>query len=165
MERLWAPWRFEYVRNPGGGCFLCTAYKAHDDIKALVVERKDKAFTIMNRFPYNTGHLMIAPVRHVGHLEQLDDSEILAVNHLISRAIKALNHAMKPQGYNIGVNQSSVAGAGVVDHIHFHLVPRWQGDTNFMPVLSETKVLSEALMQTYESIRDGLSRIDGLGEE
>jgi ATP adenylyltransferase len=116
----------------------------------------------MNRFPYNNGHVMIAPVRHVGQIEQLDDPELLCINNLIARVIKALDHAMKPQGYNIGVNQGRVAGAGVVDHIHFHLVPRWQGDTNFMPVLSETKVVSEALLKTYDRIKDGVQRLDKL---
>ena len=162
MDKLWAPWRIEYIRNPGKGCFLCAGLRGKDDKKVLIVERQDKAFTIMNRFPYNNGHLMVAPTRHVGQLERLNDEEILEINHLIRRVIKALDFAMKPQGYNIGVNQGRVAGAGVVDHIHFHLVPRWQGDTNFMPLVSETKVISEALLKTYEKIREGLERLDNL---
>ena len=162
VERLWAPWRFEYIRNPGTGCFLCAGCRSKDDRKVLVLERRDKAFTIMNRFPYNNGHVMIAPVRHVGQLEQLDDADLLCINNLITRVIKALDHAMQPHGYNIGVNQGRVAGAGVVDHVHFHLVPRWQGDTIFMPVLSETKVVSEALLKTYDRIKDGLQRLDKL---
>jgi len=162
MEKLWAPWRFEYIRNPGTGCFFCTGYRSKDDREVLILERRDEAFTIMNRYPYNNGHLMISPVRHVGQIELLNDSEMLCINNLIARVIKALEHAMKPQGYNIGVNQGKVAGAGVVDHIHFHLVPRWQGDTNFMPVLSETKVVSEALLKTYDKIREGLARLEKL---
>lgn len=162
MEKLWAPWRVEYIRNPGTGCFFCSGYKSKDDRKVFIVERGEKAFTIMNRFPYNNGHLMIAPVRHVGQIESLNDGEILAINHLISRVIRALDYAMKPQGYNIGVNQGRVAGAGVVDHVHFHLVPRWQGDTNFMPLLAETKVISEALLETYDKIKEGLSRLNNL---
>lgn len=162
MDKLWAPWRVEYIRNPGTGCFFCEGLRSKDEKKVLIIERQDKAFTIMNRFPYNNGHLMIAPIRHVGQIEQLDDGEVLSINHLIRRVIKALDYAMKPQGYNIGVNQGRVAGAGVVDHVHFHLVPRWQGDTNFMPVVSETKVISEALLKTYEKIREGLTRLDGL---
>jgi len=114
----------------------------------------------MNRYPYTNGHLMIAPVRHIGLIESLDDEEILEINHLLGRAIKAINYTMNPQGYNIGINQGQVAGAGVVDHIHIHLVPRWQGDTNFMPILTETKVVSEALIETYEKIRQGLSHLD-----
>ncbi len=162
MNKLWAPWRVEYIRNPGKGCFFCDGVRAKDEKKVLIIERHDKAFTIMNRFPYNNGHLMIAPVRHIGQLEQLNDEEILGINHLIRRVIKALDFAMKPQGYNIGVNQGRVAGAGVVDHVHFHLVPRWQGDTNFMPLVADTKVISEALLKTYNKIREGLDRIDRL---
>ena len=160
MERLWAPWRVEYIRNPGTGCIFCKGLKAKDHKKAFIVEKSAKAFTIMNRFPYNNGHLMIAPVRHVGLIENLDDDEILEVNRMLTRAIKAINYTMKPQGYNIGLNQGRVAGAGVVDHIHIHLVPRWQGDTNFMPILSETKVVSEALLKTYETIKQGLAHLD-----
>lgn len=162
MDKLWAPWRVEYIRNPGTGCFFCTGLRSKDEKKVLIIERQDKAFTIMNRFPYNNGHLMVAPIRHVGQIEQLDDEEILSINHLIRRVIKALDYAMKPQGYNMGVNQGRVAGAGVVDHVHYHLVPRWQGDTNFMPLVSDTKVISEALQKTYEKIREGLARLDGL---
>lgn len=162
MEKLWAPWRVEYIRNPGTGCFFCDGLRSKDDKKVFIVERGAKAFTIMNRFPYNNGHVMIAPVRHIGQIEQLDDEEILAVHHLMSRILRALDYSMKPQGYNIGVNQGRVSGAGVVDHVHVHVVPRWQGDTNFMPILSETKVISEALTKTYEKIREGLSRLDNL---
>lgn len=162
MERLWAPWRVEYIRNPGAGCFLCDGLRSKDDQKVFILERGERAFTIMNRYPYNNGHVMIAPLRHVGRIEQLNDDEILAIHHFISRAIKALDQAMKPQGYNIGVNQGSVAGAGVVDHLHYHVVPRWRGDTNFMPVLSGTKVVSEALIKTYAQIREGLKSLGGV---
>jgi ATP adenylyltransferase len=162
MEKLWAPWRFEYIRDPGTGCFFCAGLRSKDDRKVLILDRRDGAFTIMNRFPYNTGHVMVAPVRHVGQIHLLDDDELLCINRLIARVMKALDYAMRPHGYNIGVNQGHVAGAGVVDHIHFHLVPRWQGDTNFLPVLSETKVISEALLVTYDKIKGGLLRLDRL---
>lgn len=160
MEKLWAPWRVEYIRNPGKGCFLCNALREKDDRKSLIIERAKKAFSIMNRYPYNNGHVLVAPMRHVGPIEMLDDDEILGIHHLITRIIRAIDHTMQPQGYNIGINQGRVAGAGVVDHIHFHLVPRWQGDSNFMPVCSEAKVISEALLKTYDKIREGLSRVD-----
>lgn len=162
MNKLWAPWRVEYIRNPGTGCFFCEGLRSKDDERVLVLERGPKSFTIMNRFPYNNGHVMIAPVRHIGQIEQLDDEEMLAVHHLISRIVRAMDYSMKPQGYNIGVNQGRVSGAGIVDHVHFHVVPRWQGDTNFMPIVSETKVISEALMKTYEKIKEGLNRLDRL---
>jgi ATP adenylyltransferase len=160
MDKLWAPWRVEYIRNPGTGCLFCRGLKAKDHKKALILEKGEKAFMIMNRYPYNNGHLMIAPIRHVGLIEYLNDDENLEINRLLVRAIKAINYSMKPQGYNIGINQGRVAGAGVVDHIHIHLVPRWQGDTNFMPILSEVKVVSEALLETYEKIKQGLKQID-----
>ena len=160
MDKLWAPWRVEYIRNPEKGCVFCKGLKAKDPKKALIIEKKSKAFTIMNRYPYNNGHLMVAPVRHIGSLEYLDDDEILQINSLLVRAIRSFDIAMKPQGFNIGINQGRVAGAGVIDHIHIHLVPRWQGDTNFMPVLSNTKVVSEALLETYAKIKKGLQRLD-----
>jgi ATP adenylyltransferase len=160
MEKLWAPWRVEYIRNPGGGCFFCKGLKSKNDKEVLILDRSQQAFIIMNRFPYNNGHLMIAPVRHVGLLEYLDDEEILDIHRMLTRALKALNDSMQPHGYNIGINQGRVAGAGVIDHVHIHCVPRWQGDTNFMPVLSETKVVSEALLETYEKIKSGLQQLD-----
>ncbi len=160
MKKLWAPWRVEYIRNPRSGCFFCDGLKKKDHQKALIIEIGKQVFTIMNRYPYNNGHIMVAPVRHVGLLEHLDDLEILEINRLLIRAMNAIDHALKPQGYNIGINQGKVAGAGVVDHVHVHLVPRWQGDTNFMPILSNTKVVSEALVETYEKIKQGLERLD-----
>jgi len=160
MKRLWAPWRVAYIRHPGKGCFFCRSIKVKDHSKTLIIEKSVKAFTIMNRYPYNNGHLMISPIRHIGSLEQLNEDEILDLNHLLTRAIKALKISMAPQGFNIGINQGSVAGAGVIDHMHIHLVPRWQGDTNFMPVLSETKVVSEALLETYGKIKNGFKHLD-----
>jgi ATP adenylyltransferase len=116
----------------------------------------------MNRYPYNNGHLMIAPIRHIGKIESLNDDEILQIIRLIARAIKAMDLMLKPQGYNMGINQGGIAGAGIADHLHIHLVPRWKGDTNFMLVLTETKVISEALEETYWKIKEGLGRIDDL---
>jgi len=162
LEKIWAPWRFEYIRNPGSGCFLCAGFRNPNPRECLILEKGSNALSIMNRYPYNNGHIMVAPARHVGKLEQLVDSEILEINRLLVRLIRALNLALKPHGYNLGVNQGQVAGAGVADHIHFHLVPRWQGDTNFMPVLADAKVISDALQKTYEQIRDGLAKIDQL---
>ena len=160
MNNLWAPWRIEYIRNPGTGCFFCEGLKQKDTKKTLIIEKRETAFTIMNRFPYNNGHLMIAPVRHIGAFELLNDDEVLTIHTLVRRAMKSISMTMKPQGYNIGINQGRVAGAGVVDHIHVHLVPRWQGDTNYMPVLSSTKIVSEALSATYDKIVAGLHKLD-----
>ena len=160
MEKLWAPWRVEYIRNPGKGCFLCKALKHRNPKEVLIIEKREKAFTIMNRYPYNNGHIMVAPIRHIGSLEHLNDDEILELNCLLVRAMKAINSVMKSQGFNIGINQGKVAGAGVIDHIHIHLVPRWQGDTNFMPILTDTKLISEALSETYDKIKQGLKKLD-----
>jgi len=160
MEKLWAPWRVEYLTKVKSGCLFCNALAARDDDRLLIIERWERAFTIMNRYPYNNGHLMVAPIRHIGEIESLDDEEILEVTRLISRGIKSMNLIFKPQGYNIGINQGSVAGAGVVNHIHIHLVPRWQGDTNFMPICAQTKVISEGLKETYNRLKQGLIRLD-----
>ncbi|MEO0191103.1 MAG: HIT domain-containing protein, partial [candidate division WOR-3 bacterium] len=160
MEKLWAPWRMEYIRNPERECFLCAALKNKNPEEVFILEKNKFGFTIMNRYPYNNGHLLIAPTRHIGLFELLDDEEIIAVHRLLTRAIMAINQTIHPDGFNIGVNQGRVAGAGLVDHLHYHLVPRWQGDTNFMPVLSDTKVLSEALDKTYRQIKQGLDKLD-----
>ncbi len=162
MEKLWAPWRMEYIRNPGRECFLCSALKNKKLEEVLILEKMELGFIIMNRYPYNNGHLLIAPVRHIGLVEGLNDDEIITIHRLLNRAINALNQTMHPDGFNIGLNLGRVAGAGLIDHIHYHLVPRWQGDTNFMPVLTETKVLSEALVQTYKRIKQGFDQLDRL---
>ncbi len=160
MDKLWAPWRVEYIRHPGPGCFLCAAVRHKDPGAVLVIEKGRSALSIMNRYPYNNGHVMVAPLRHIGVVEQLDDEEIIEINRLQVRLVTALRQALKPQGFNIGVNQGVVAGAGVADHIHYHIVPRWTGDTNFMPILAETKVISEAVLGTYRQIQAELRRID-----
>ncbi len=162
MEKLWAPWRMEYIRNPNRECFLCAALRKQNLAEVLILEKEESGFIIMNRYPYNNGHLLIAPVRHIGLIEALSDDEVITIHRLLTRAILAINQTMRPDGFNIGINQGRVAGAGLVDHLHYHLVPRWHGDTNFMPVLGNTKVLSEALERTYKQIRLGLERLDSL---
>ncbi|HEX7319834.1 MAG TPA: HIT domain-containing protein [bacterium] len=162
MERMWAPWRVKYIRKTGGDCFLCEALEKKDPAQCLIIEKGALAFSIMNRFPYNNGHILVAPLRHVASLELLNDGEVLEINRLLSRLIKSINHTMKPHGYNIGINQGQTAGAGLVTHVHFHCVPRWQGDTNFMPVLGDTKVISEGLASTYKTIKEGLVKLNQL---
>ncbi len=155
MERLWAPWRMEYIASPEKeGCIFCNAIKEKEDKKNLVIYRGDKAFVIMNKYPYNNGHLMIAPYTHTGSFEELSDEEIKDIGKLTKKALKVLKIYGNPQGYNIGINIGRVAGAGIVDHIHLHVVPRWGGDTNFMPVIAETKVISEHIEKTYERLRE-----------
>jgi ATP adenylyltransferase len=156
MERLWAPWRMEYIdsaRNEeDAGCLFCEAPGMGDDEKALILARSDKSFAILNKYPYNSGHLMVAPFRHVGELEDLEDDESLDMQRLLQRSIKAVKEAMKPDGFNLGMNLGTVAGAGIPDHLHWHVVPRWNGDTNFMPVLGNTRILPQAPLDTFKSL-------------
>jgi ATP adenylyltransferase len=155
MELLWSPWRMAYVTAIGGDadCFLCAALEGDDDEAVLVVHRGESTITILNKFPYNTGHVMIAPHRHVAELSELSASERAAVMEETSRAIEAIRAAMSPHGFNVGMNLGQVAGAGVPGHVHVHVVPRWGGDTNFMPVVGQTKVLPEALADTYTNLK------------
>jgi ATP adenylyltransferase len=145
---LWAPWRLEYIEHADEqpGCVLCAAYETDPD--GLVVTRGDRAFVALNKFPYSSGHLLVAPRRHVGELAGLGEDEALAVHRLVTRSLEALSEVYGPQGFNIGWNLGRIAGAGIVDHVHAHVVPRWQGDTNFMPVLGDVKVLPEHLQET-----------------
>jgi ATP adenylyltransferase len=149
MRRLWAPWRLEYVQSADEetGCLFCRAADA-DDAEALVVHRGDGAIVLLNKYPYASGHLMVAPLRHTGDLASLTDDEALAIHRLAGTALAVLGETMYPHGYNLGWNLGRVAGAGVVDHVHLHVVPRWAGDTNFMPVLADVKVMAEALEST-----------------
>jgi ATP adenylyltransferase len=161
MERLWAPWRMEYIDSARdeeeGGCLFCEKPKEGDDEKALILARQEKSFAMLNKYPYNSGHLMVAPFRHVGQLEDLEDEEALDMQMLLGRSIKALKEAMQPDGFNLGMNLGLVAGAGVPDHLHWHVVPRWNGDTNFMPVTSTTKVLPEGLTRSAERLRSAFT--------
>ena len=148
-KQLWAPWRLEYIEQADeqAGCVFCLAAEG-DDEERHVVHRGERAFVMLNKFPYSSGHLMIAPYRHVGELAALEDAEALEVHRLASSALEALGAEYAPHGYNLGWNLGRVAGAGVVDHVHLHVVPRWNGDTNFMPVLADVKVLPEHLIDT-----------------
>ncbi len=144
LKQLWAPWRLEYIRQADElpACIFC---EPEDE---LVVARGERAFALLNRFPYASGHLMVAPSRHVGELAGVTDDEALELHRLSSEAVDALGRVYGPEGYNLGWNLGRVAGAGVVDHVHLHVVPRWSGDTNFMPVLADVKVVPEHLSET-----------------
>lgn len=160
MERLWAPWRGEYVSGlrggeEEGGCLFCELQK-QDDEEALILARSEHSFAVLNRYPYNSGHLMVAPLRHVGELEDVKDDESLDMQRLLQRCIRALKEEMGPDGFNLGMNLGRVAGAGVPDHLHWHVVPRWNGDTNFMPTIAEAKVLPERLEETLGKLRASL---------
>ena len=148
-RQLWAPWRLEYVSKADEeeGCVFCRALE-RDDEELLVVRRGDRAFVLLNKFPYSSGHLMVAPKRHVGDFGALEADEVSEIHALAARGIDALKDTYRPDGFNLGWNLGRVAGAGVVDHVHLHVVPRWSGDTNFMPVLADVKVLPEHLVET-----------------
>lgn len=157
MERLWSPWRMEYIESAKGqeeqaGCFLCDLPVKGDDEAACIVKRGDRGFVILNAYPYNPGHLMVAPFRHVGDLESLEGPELFELGALLRDAVAALREEMEPQGYNVGMNLGRVAGAGVPDHLHWHVVPRWNGDTNYMPVIGQTRVLPELVADTYRKL-------------
>jgi ATP adenylyltransferase len=161
-DQLWAPWRLEYVQGgaDAGGCVFCDA-AAKGDGEALVVHRGERAFVLMNLFPYSNGHLMAAPYRHVASPGDLDEAERAELWGLLDQSVRALTAAMSPHGFNAGINLGRVAGAGVEDHIHMHVVPRWNGDTNFMPVISEVKVVNEHLERTWDKLRKAFERLGG----
>ncbi|MBA7634016.1 AP-4-A phosphorylase [subsurface metagenome] len=153
MEQVWAPWRMKYIlMDKSKGCFLCENLKQDDDAANYILYRGRKNFVIMNVYPYNPGHLMVAPHRHVASLEELTKEELHEHSEIVSRSLKVLRQVFDPQGFNIGVNIGKVAGVGLEGHVHTHIVPRWQGDTNFMPVTADTKVVSEALDETYKKL-------------
>jgi ATP adenylyltransferase len=159
MDRLWTPWRSAYVGGePKDGCPFCERPAAGDDVANLILLRAARCFVIMNLYPYNTGHLMIVPYRHVAAPGDLSPEEWHEMVDLLPRLTGALGAAMRPDGFNIGMNVGSAAGAGIADHIHLHIVPRWVGDTSFMPVLGATKVLPELLPDTYARLRQALER-------
>ena len=155
MEHLWSPWRMKYIRasRKPKACVFCEAVNHTNDEKYLVVRRGQHAFVILNKFPYTSGHVMVVPNSHIGSFEQLDSESCAEVMFLLRQSIKAIDHAYQPDGYNMGANLGATAGAGIADHIHFHLVPRWEGDTNYMTSISQTRVLPEDLCETYEKLR------------
>jgi len=153
MDYLWAPWRMEYILGKKKrGCFLCKKLKEKKDKERLVLYQGQHVFVIMNKFPYTNGHLMVVPQRHCLNLEQLNTEELKELFELLKVSVRALKASLHPHGFNVGMNIGKMGGAGE-DHLHLHIVPRWPGDTNFMPVLGETRVISEYLEETYEKLR------------
>ena len=152
---LWAPWRLEYIQaaDEKGDCIFCLAAEG-DDEERLVVQRGRGAIALLNKFPYSSGHLMVAPLRHGGELADLDDGEVVEIHALATAAMESLGAVYHPDGYNLGWNVGRAAGAGIVDHVHLHVVPRWSGDTNFMPVLADVKVLPEHLLDTRRRLAE-----------
>jgi ATP adenylyltransferase len=157
MEYMWAPWRIEYIKQATGhkeeGCFLCDNPESKDDEKNLVLYHGKLNYIVMNHFPYNAGHIMVAPNRHCGTLEGLESAERDEHFFIVSRCVAILKEVFHCDGFNVGLNLGRVAGAGMDQHIHTHIVPRWNGDTNFMPILSDTKVINEAIGETYKMLK------------
>ena len=162
MERLFSPWRSKYIetfihaRTAEGQCILCTACAENRDDERLIVMRGALCYVIMNLYPYNSGHLMVAPYRHVAALIDLTDDESSEIMSLLKRMTRALQEVSHPDGFNIGSNIGRTAGAGIDQHVHFHIVPRWNGDTNFMPILADTKMISEDMKETLRKLRDAV---------
>ncbi|MBN1695731.1 HIT domain-containing protein [candidate division WOR-3 bacterium] len=151
MKRIFAPWRYKYISNPNSeGCIFCNAASSNDDRKSGVLFRGKFTFVIMNKYPYNNGHIMIAPYNHTGDFEELSDKEMLEMSTLIQEWQRVIKKAMKPEGFNIGMNLGRIAGAGFENHLHYHLVPRWSGDTNFMPIIGQTKVVPISIDDAYD---------------
>jgi ATP adenylyltransferase len=154
MEQIWAPWRIKYIQmEKPEGCILCQKPVENKDVENYVLYRGQKNFVILNSYPYNPGHLMVAPYRHVASLEELTKEELHEHFEMVSLSVRVLRRVFKPGGFNIGINAGRVAGAGIDDHIHTHIVPRWPGDTNFMPVVADVRVVPEALAETYEKLK------------
>lgn len=165
-ETLWAPWRIKYIQqlSKPEGCFICDYLnRPDDDEENLVLWRTARCVVLLNRFPYNNGHMLIAPIRHIPDLDQADDAELLEMTKLIRETQKALSLTIKPHGFNVGMNFGRCAGAGLPEHMHIHVVPRWSGDTNFMSVCSETRVISQSLAELHSALKE-VSRQYSLGE-
>jgi ATP adenylyltransferase len=154
MERLWAPWRIAYIRQEKPkGCIFCDKPNEGRDEENLILFRGELNFVIMNAFPYNPGHLMTVPYRHIGKLEDMTDSERNDHYAIVSRTVGVLREATGTDSFNLGMNLGRVAGAGIDDHIHTHIVPRWNGDNNFMPVVADTRVISESITEIYKRLK------------
>ena len=160
MQRLWAPWRINYIREQKEkGCIFCSKQKSTDDKNSLILSRGDHSFVLMNLHPYNNAHLLISPYEHVETTDKLDSETLNEIIWFANESMIIMKENLKADGYNFGANIGSAGGAGIVDHIHFHVVPRWNGDTNFMPVISETKVQVQGLQETYDELKIHFDKI------
>lgn len=161
MDRIWAPWRMQYIElaDKTEGCIFCVFPSQDKDRENLLLYRGKTAFMMLNCYPYNPGHLMIAPYKHTSDMCDLSDQELLEVNQLVRSSVRLLTAVMEPHGFNVGINLGRTAGAGIADHIHWHIVPRWDGDTNFMPVIADTKVIPESLLATYDKLKEKMEEI------
>jgi ATP adenylyltransferase len=167
MERIWAPWRIDYIlgKEKEAGCIFCDKPQSELDEEALIVHRSDGAYTIMNKYPYNNGHLLVVPYRHVSDICDLEVEENSLLIQEVCKAIQALKKVMRPDGFNIGINLGIIAGAGIAEHVHYHIVPRWAGDTNMMPVLADVRIIPEHLRQTREKLARAFKKLFSVKQE
>jgi ATP adenylyltransferase len=154
MKVLWAPWRMGYIlsNDKDNGCIFCPGKDRSKDEERLILHVGPRSMVMMNRYPYNNGHLLVAPVKHAGDLEQLNNKEGLDLLFMVRKTVEILKEVMKPEGFNVGLNLGRVAGAGMEEHMHFHVVPRWNGDTNFMTILGDVRVIPEHIRETYKKL-------------
>ncbi|MFC2021097.1 HIT domain-containing protein [Chloroflexota bacterium] len=156
MKHIWAPWRIEYIQSEKPkGCILCEKPEQENDTENYILYRGNKNFIILNAYPYSPGHLLIVPYRHIDSLEEMTEDERHEHSDIVSRSIEVLKQVFNPEGFNMGVNIGKSAGAGIEDHVHSHVVPRWQGDTNFVTVIADVRVVPEALADTYRKLKEG----------
>ena len=156
-HRIWAPWRLRYVSNARkqDDCVFCVKPDEGDDREALIVHRAERCYVILNLYPYTSGHLMVAPFEHVGRLQDIEPEVTAEMMGLAQQAIRRMEAVYRPEGFNLGVNQGRVAGAGVEGHIHLHVVPRWAGDNNYMPVIADTRVMPQSLEESFDALQGG----------
>lgn len=162
MEILWSPWRMEYLtreKRPSDECVFCDAFRATQDRANLVLHRNESCFIIFNRYPYNNGHLLVVPNRHAGDLDDLTSDESANMMHVARYGVRLLRSALRPDAVNVGMNLGSAAGAGILDHVHLHIVPRWEGDTSYMTILSGTRVISEVMAETFDRLEAAMAEV------
>ncbi len=161
MKKIFAPWRIRYIEAPKyEGCIFCDFPKENRDEERLIVYRGERCFVILNNYPYNPGHVMVAPYRHFKEIEEMSEEEGAEMLELTKKAVKVIKKVMKPDGFNIGINIGKVAGAGIEQHLHIHIVPRWEGDTSFIPVLADVKIIPEAVAETYKKLKRGFEELE-----
>ena len=152
---LWAPWRIDYILSEKeDGCIFCKTSTEDNDKNNLILERGKYSFVIMNKYPYNSGHLMVVPYRHTHDIEELSDEELLTIHKQIQTSVKVLRKAFKPDGFNIGINIGKAGGAGIDEHLHYHVIPRWVGDNNFMPVVADVRIVPQSIIDTYNLLKE-----------
>ncbi len=162
MKKIWAPWRLEYIKQPKeNSCFICDIVKdkPEKDRENLILYRSKTAIILLNKYPYISGHLMVAPILHTANISDIPKETSDELWYLTTKAVDLLKETITPEGFNIGINLGKVSGAGLKSHVHIHIVPRWSGDTNFMPILGETRVISQALLETYDLLKNHLGKL------